>query len=103
MARKQNDVDTVHLHLQSGTGRDVDVQLHFYADPKTNDEQDVAQIFNVLADNLQHRTFTALVEHILEWRRKCGYQIPLSFPSVSRSVSRGRGSDPHQTKLFPTE
>lgn len=98
----QDGIDEIHVHLQSGTGKDVDVCLHFYEKPITNDTQDVAQLFEILIESMKHGTFSALVDHILDWRRRCGYQIPLGFPEAPRHRAT-TPCDNAQTSLFPME
>ncbi len=88
-----------HLTLQSGSGRDVDLTLHFRESSGTTDGEDIDALLNLLLDNLKHRTFGAMVERLVTWRHKCGYQIPIGFKVDARAIARNR-SDPSQIGLF---
>ena len=72
--------------------------LHVRERSGTTDAEDVDALINLLLDNLQHKTFTAMVERLLVWRQRCGYQVPINF-SMDRSRFPKR-PDPRQESLF---
>ena len=81
--------------ISSGTGEAETVIIEMLHPTSTSIQEDVDDLFNVLVETLERRRFDALVDRILEYKRKGGYPIP----EFHRKNARRRESHKRQTTL----